>query len=247
MKRGLKILYNITDTDRLANKYKDFDELMDNYAMEKDLRKRRLIRTVSALVFVALFSSAITWLLVKEDKEHTLNNEPAVKESIVPVIKDTLPIITEEEMIPVVALENDQESENIKKTQNQELRDKSSEIPLPEKDETILAKPELLESVLITRDAVPGVGMDSLYQYLRLRFNLPDSLLIKDTELNLEVSFKVLTNGSIDEVQFDQELPGAYVIYLRKVFIEMPAWIPALNKGDTISTEVVLPFTFTKQ
>lgn len=242
MRRRLKILYKLPDSERLAQKYRDFDELMDLHAIQKDQRRKRQRRQGGVLIGVALISSLVTWLVINSPERAT--QPKAVQQES---LEKQEPVDTNEySQKPSMTVLDSSETHSIENpivnAKPKSVSPAETDLKQPVNQDTILAKPRMSKKSLVTRDAKPKEGMEVVYDYFAQHLNMPDSLLT-DSQIEFEISFQVSASGDLNSIVFEPDFPQAYRAYLKQVVLNMPDWLPALNQGDTVSSTVILPFS----
>lgn len=251
MKTSLKILHKVPDLEELAAKHQNFDALMDAHA-DENIRKRKKLYKASSFAMVILATAFLSWLYwgyepqLTEPVESQLEMSGQPKEQMIPAEKkeqekEVSPLpepMAKERLEP--AEKEVTERETVVARQKPENKEKKSE-------EEEIASPQVTIKEKITADAEPVDGLESLYRYLYKEIELPDSLLGADSRLFLEIEFMIGAEGEISEVSFNKELPVVLEKKLRKVFVEMPAWKPALEKGECVESYMNLPITFQKK
>lgn len=247
-------MHKVPDLDKLAAKHQNFDALIDTYTDER-IRKRKKFYKAGSFLLVILVTAFLSWLYWEY--------EPVTTDALMPQAKlpkdpttEILPVEEKESTIKDASkktTEKPPEAKIVTKAPIEKPKSKPETvrpliIPEPEEAQEVeIASPMVTTRQLITSDATPTDGLENLYRYLYGEINLPDSLLRADNSLFLEVEFEVNAKGEIRDISFNKVLPEILKGELKKVFIEMPAWIPALEKGDTISSIISLPITFQKK
>lgn len=251
MKTSLKILHKTPDLEALAAKHQDFDALMDAHA-DENIRKQKKLYKAGSFTLVILATAFLSWLYwgyepqVTAPVQSQLETPEQPSEQVILAekkeqVKEASPgpePVAEEVQVPVE--EEVTELETVEARLKPENKKKESE-------EEKMASPQITIREKITADAEPVDGLESLYRYLYKEIDLPDSLLGADNRLFLEVEFAIGVEGEISEISFNKELPIALESQLRKVFVEMPAWKPALERGDSVESYMNLPITFQKK
>ncbi len=249
MKTNLKILHEVPDLDKLSARHQDFDALMDAVTDEK-IRKRKKFYKAGSFVLVIMATAFLSWLYwgyepagVEEVAKQQAEVQPPAKENVMPVEeKEPTPEAT---VVPETATAEPGEKEQ--EVVETEAVVTQSTPPVAEKEEEEIASPQVIIREKVTADAAPLDGLENLYRYLYQEIELPDSVLKTDETFFLEVEFEVGKAGEIGEVSFNKELPAELEASLSKVFLEMPAWKPALELGDSIASVINLPITFLKK
>ncbi len=246
MKTNLKILHETPDLDELAAKHQDFDALMDAYTDER-IRKRRKYYQAGSFALVILATAFLSWLYwgYEPATENPVESQVQMPED--PVEK-AVPVEKEEEIAaPVPPSEPVAESEKAEEEIEEVIPEAVPEPVVSEKEEELMASPQITIRERVTADATPVDGLENLYRYLYKEIDLPDSLLGTDNTFFLEVEFEVGAKGEIGDVSFNKPLPDAMLQQLSQVFAQMPAWKPALNEGDSVASIIHLPITFQKK
>lgn len=247
MKTSLKISHKVPDLDELAGKHQDFDALMDAYTDEK-IRKRRKVYRIGSFALVILATAFLSWLYWGYEpveqapvQVQTESPEPPAEQLVPLEEKEGTPVVTSQTEPVVEEPEQDvTELETVVAT-------RKAKAPEKVKSEEVLASPQVIIREKITADAEPVDGLENLYRYLYKEIVLPDSLLGADNTYFLEVEFEVGVEGAISDISFNKPLSDELSGQLTKVFAKMPAWKPALDKGDTVASIMNLPITFQKK
>ena len=263
MKRNLKILHEMPDLEGMAAKHQDFDALLDAHATEKVRRQKRLRRnlTLWGAVLVTAVASWLYWgVLDRPENEVPAQATLEQTEEIPskdPGVGNQTPVLEEDTTkAPDQTLtEKPQVEEPIKEEVVNPVAKNEEAEPQAKAEEEVLvaAEPETANKsqaeqkmVGISRDASPEKGMEHLYRYLYQEIELPDSLLWEKDALFLEIEFVVKKNGDITDISLEKELPEAIEKMLKSVIEQMPPWLPAMEKGDSVDYTVNLPITFQK-
>ncbi|GAB5523928.1 MAG: hypothetical protein Roseis2KO_18000 [Roseivirga sp.] len=248
MKTNLKILHEVPDLDELSARHQDFDALMDAVTDEK-IRKRKKFYKAGSFVLVIMATVFLSWLYwgyepagMEEAVKQQASVPPPAKEKVMPVEeKEPTPEVT---AVPDPVVEAPGEKEEVVKTEPIVMQSTPEEA---EKEEEEMASPQVIIREKVTADATPLDGLENLYRYLYQEIELPDSMLESDETFFMEVEFEIGAAGEIGAVSFNKELPAELETRLSKVFLEMPAWKPALELGDSIASVINLPITFQKK
>lgn len=248
MKTNLKILHEVPDLDKLSARHQDFDALMDAVTDEK-IRKRKKFYKAGSFVLVIMATAFLSWLYWGYEPAGV---EAAAKQQaeVPPPTKENVMSVKEKEPTPEVASVPDPvvvEPEEKEEITEPEAVVTQSKPEVAEKEEEEIASPQVIVREKVTADATPLDGLENLYRYLYQEIDLPDSILESDDAFFLEVEFELGAAGEIGEVSFNKELPAELEASLSKVFLEMPAWKPALELGDSIASVINLPIAFQKK
>lgn len=254
MKTKLKILYKTPDLDALAEKHQDFDGLMDALLDEKIRRRKKLYR-FSSFAIVIVGTAFLSWLYwgyepASSQPEATPpQTTPAVVAEEADQIKKTEEVEALEEQVqktePKPEIEEADKAQKELEKPQAKSQTKVVENPLAEDNE--LAMPSVNISTTERINAKPLDGLESLYEYLYGKVDLPDSIIGESGSFFLEVAFMVKENGDISNVEFSKELPEEVAADLKQIFLNMPEWKPAREGDKTVDSDVKLPITFQKK
>lgn len=95
-------------------------------------------------------------------------------------------------------------------------------------------------------EVMPGFpgGPEGLVAYLRREVVYPESALANGVEGTVQVSFIVRKDGRVDNVEVQRGADAELDKEAVRAVAAMPAWSPAVSKGEPVAVRLVLPVAF---
>lgn len=230
--------------------YKNFDSLLEEFEKTKAINKKRKIRNTLIPIFIVAVSVSFYYIINQKveikESNFQLENSSSTQIQIADTLNDQL---SNENG----GLKNKADIHlNNKKIDSQET--KQTKIKLQKSKisqslkgkikgvEILTSKPSQLEYTY--NAALPLDGYENLYAYFKENLTYPDELRMDSIEGIVLMSFLVLKDSSISNIEIMQSLGDRFDNEAMRVISSMPKWVPATVNGDPVSSKLSIPLSF---
>lgn len=249
--KRIKILTKVPQVMRNEiDSYMNFDSLLEEFEKTKAINKKRKIRNTLIPIFIVAVSVSFYYIFNQKVEIKESNFQPENSSSTQIQITDTLNDQLSKENggfknkadihlnnIKFDSLETKQSKTKLQKSKiTKSLKGKIKGV------ETITSKPSQLEYTY--NAALPLYGYEKLYVYFKENLTYPDELRKDSIEGIVLISFLVLKDSSISNIEIMQSLGERFDNEAIRVIGSMPKWIPATVNDDPVSSKLSIPLSF---
>lgn len=106
---------------------------------------------------------------------------------------------------------------------------------------------QLMDSICYVPDelAYLGDGPEGLMNFLMKEVSYPTACMEENIQGMVYIAFLVETDGSLSHIRVTKKVHPLLEAEALRVVNKMPKWNPALKNGESVRTQISVPFLFT--
>lgn len=251
MRKKIEILDNAPQISKSeVESYMDFDAVLDQYNDVKATTTSQILR--GTLIFLGVVILGVTaYYFVENQDNHTASEVGVItnKEVSKTIETDTqtleqtenIPPVKIKEVTPAINKEPKRETQT---NQIASVADETKEVAENENDEE---KKAVEEMAYVYVEAAPVEGLTYLYAYFSENLTYPDELRKDSIEGVVLISFTILKDSTVSNVNIVQSLGEKFDNEALRVINNMPKWIPATVNDTPVNSKLSIPLTFNIQ
>ena len=251
MRKKIEILNKAPQVSKSEiESYMDFDAVLDQYNDVKATATSQFLKGTLIFVGVVLLGITAYYFIGNQGNDTASEVEVIAEKEVSKAIETDSPPVEQLENIAPSKIEDSplsRKTETEKETPTKQITTVVDETKEVTENENLEEKKAVEEAPYVYVEASPVEGLTYLYAYFRENLTYPDELRKDSIEGVVLISFTILKDSTVSNVNIVQSLGEKFDNEALRVINNMPKWIPATVNDTPVNSKLSIPLTFNIQ